>query len=71
MRFEFASVNNVVDHSMLQQELGALKIFWKFLPDSLFNHSWASKADQGFWLSNDHIAKHREAGGHSACGWIS
>ena len=54
---------------MLEQKLGALKIFRQFLPDCLLDHARAGKADSA-WFSDDDVAEHREARRHAAGRWI-
>src|SRR3954454_25071992 len=55
---------------MFEKELTSLKTFWEFLSDGLFNHARTCKSDECFRLRDDHIAKHCETRGNSACGRI-
>src|ERR1043165_1788055 len=57
---EFPPVNDVIDHSVLEQKLGALKVLWKFLSNGLFDNSWTSETDQCLRLSDYYITEHGE-----------
>src|SRR6185503_17348444 len=67
---QLATIDNLIDHSVVEKELGFLKVFREFLTDGLFDHAWPGKADECFWLSDDNVAKHRETRGHAARSWI-
>src|SRR3982750_4916897 len=65
-----AAVDDMVDHSVLEQELASLETFRQFLPDRLLDHTRACKSDQCFWLGNINVTKHRKARGHAARGRV-
>src|ERR1044072_10054945 len=57
---KFPSIHNGIDHSVLEQKLGALKVLWEFLSNGLFDNSWTCETDQCFRLSDYHITEHGE-----------
>src|SRR5689334_8208262 len=59
-----APMNDLVDHAMLQAELGGTRIFRQVLVHELFEHSRSGEADDGLWLRKDHVAEHGKAGGY-------
>src|ERR1044072_894245 len=67
---EFPPVHDVIDHSVLEQKLGALKVLWEFLSNGLFDNSWTSETDQCFRLSDYYITEHGETCRDSSRRWI-
>src|SRR6266404_9103172 len=59
-----------VEKSMLEKELGALKSFGEFLANGLLDDAGASEADEGSGFGDVEIAEHGEAGGDAAGGGI-
>ncbi|OMP13937.1 hypothetical protein COLO4_00590 [Corchorus olitorius] len=65
-----AAIDDHVDGTFLQQELGALEAFRQLLANGLFDHARAGKPDQRLRFGDHHVAHEREAGGHAAHGRI-
>src|SRR2546428_5767742 len=65
-----AAIDDGVDHAVLQEKLGSLKVLGQLLPDRLFDHSRAGETDESFRLSQDQITEHRKTRGHASGSWI-
>src|SRR3989442_4687307 len=65
-----AAIDDGVDHAVLQEKLGSLKIFGQLLSDRLFDHSRAGETDESFWLGQDQITEHRKTRSHASSSWI-
>src|SRR5258708_34020667 len=65
-----APMNDLVDHTMLQAELGGTRIFRQMLVHELFKHPRSGEADDGPWLRQDYVAEHGKAGGHPTSGRV-
>src|SRR5271155_3997791 len=70
VRLQFLARDDGVEEAVLEEELGGLKAFGKFLADGLFDHARAGKTDEGAGLRNIQIAEHRVAGGDATSGGI-
>src|SRR6266852_7128698 len=55
-----------VEKTMLEQELGALESFGKFLANGLLDDAGAGEADERAGLRDVEVAEHGEAGGDAA-----
>ena len=63
--FQLSTLHNHIDHAMLQQKFRPLKLIRQLLLDRLLDYAGAGKTDQRFRFGQDHIAQHRNAGGHA------
>src|SRR6186713_2729370 len=68
---QLAAIDNRVDHTVVQQKLRSLEILWQFLSNGLLDNARAGKTDERLRLSENHVAKHREACRDAAGGWVS
>src|ERR687896_2388210 len=59
---QLASIDDLVDHAVVQQKLGTLKVFRQLLADSLFDDARTGEPDQRFWFGEYDVAEHRETG---------
>jgi len=58
-------VNDAIDHSLGEQELGPLESFRQLLIDRLLDHARSGEPDQRPRLRQDHVADGGEAGRHA------
>ena len=63
---ELAALNNTINHTVLEQELGALEIIRQGLSHRLLYHPAAGEADCGPRLGDMDITQHGEASRHAA-----
>src|SRR5688500_341554 len=64
------AVDDGVNHSVLEQELGCLEAFGKILADRLLDDPRSCKADDRTRLSENRVAEHRVARAHPTRCWI-
>src|SRR2546429_616240 len=65
-----ATIDDGVDHAVLQKKLGSLKVLGQLLPDRLFDHARAGETYESFRLSQDQITEHRKTCSHASGSWI-
>src|SRR5690606_33145029 len=70
LRLELGARDDVVEHPVIEQELGALKPFGELLADGLLDDAWAGEADERARLGEVHVAEEREARRHAAGGGV-
>src|SRR5882724_7711296 len=64
--FQFLAMDDGVEKTMLEQELGALESFGKLLANGLLDDAGAGEADERAGLRDVEVAEHGEAGGDAA-----
>ena len=67
---QIVPLHNVIQHTVLQEELRPLEALGKLLSDGLLNHSRACKSDQSSRLSQNQIAQHGKACRHAPRGRV-
>ena len=67
---QLSTIDDCIDHPVLEEELRALEVFWQFLSDCLFDDSWTSESDQGFRFTDDDVAQHRKTCSDTTSRWI-
>src|SRR5258708_36125543 len=64
--FERPSMNDGVDHAVIEEKFRRLESVGKVLTEILLDDAGASKSDHGARLGENRLAKHRVAGAHAA-----
>src|SRR5690625_102564 len=67
---ELATVDDVVEHALLQEELGPLEALGQVLLDRLLDDPRPCEADERLGLGDYQVAQRREAGRHTAGGRV-
>src|SRR5207342_792081 len=65
---QFAAIADLVDGTVLDQELAALETFRQRFADRLLDHTRTGETDQRFRLGHVDVAEHRQRRGNTAGG---
>src|ERR1043166_2519980 len=64
--FEVATMDDTVEHAVIEQELRGLKPFRQILPERLLDDARSTKTDNRAGLGENRVAEHRVAGADTA-----